>query len=289
MPLPEERSEFEAGQHAIGAILVKAGTLTQDEVATILRKQREKGALFGDNGKALGLLRQSDIDFALSRQFDHPYLQRGASKVSQTVVAAYDPSTPQVEALRALRSELMLRWFDGAPAHKSLAVVSEAPKEGRSYIAANLAVVFSQLGARTLLIDADLRNPCQHGLFGLDNRIGLSALLSGRAGADAVQRVPGLESLSVLPAGVLPPNPQELLSRATFGHVLGELALHLDFILLDTPPGTESADAQTIASRAGAALVVVRKNASRMWRVHDVAESIARANAAVVGAVLNDF
>ena len=184
------------------------------DVERILEQQREKGGRFGDAGRALGLLEQRDIDFALSRQFDYPYLRRGESRVSEAVVAAYEPASPQVEALRALRSELMLHWFSDDAAHKSLAVVSEARGDGRSYIAANLAVVLSQLGGRTLLIDADLRNPSQHALFGLENRIGLSAVLAGRAGAEAVQRVAELGSLSVLPAGVAPPNPQELLARA---------------------------------------------------------------------------
>jgi protein-tyrosine kinase len=194
-----------------------------------------------------------------------------------------------VEALRALRSELMLHWFNDDAAHKALALVSEARGEGRSYIAANLAVVLSQLGGRTLLIDADLRNPSQHALFALDNRVGLSALLSGRAGAEAVQRVPGFDTLSVLPSGVLPPNPQELLARPSFGVLFEQLAEHLDFILLDTPPATESADAQTVAARAGAALFVVRNNFSRLWRLQAVSESVAKARTTVVGAVLNDF
>ena len=287
-PAPE-RAEFDGSEGTIGAILVGAGTLTRQEVERILELQREKGRRFGDAGKALGLLEQRDIDFALSRQFDYPYLRRGESRVSESVVAAYEPASPQVEALRALRSELMLHWFNNDAAHKSLAVVSEARGDGRSHIAANLAVVLSQLGGRTLLIDADLRHASQHALFGLENRIGLSAVLAGRAGAEAVQRVPELGNLSVLPAGVAPPNPQELLARPTFGVLLERLAEHVDFLLIDTPPAAESADAQTIAARARAALFVLRKNHSRLWRVQAIAESVARARAAVLGAVLNDF
>jgi len=280
-PAPE-RAEFEGGERTIGAILLGAGALTRPAVERILELQREKGGLFGDAGKALGLLEQRDIDFALSRQFDYPYLRRGESRVSESVVAAYEPASPQVEALRALRSELMLHWFNDDVAHKSLAVVSEARGDGRSHIAANLAVVLSQLGGRTLLIDADLRNASQHALFGLENRVGLSAVLAGRAS-------PELGNLSVLPAGVAPPNPQELLARPTFGVLLERLAEHLDFILIDTPPAAESADAQTIAARARAALFVLRKNHSRLWRVQAIAESVARARTAVLGAVLNDF
>jgi len=284
-----ERAEFDGSERTIGAILLGAGALTRPDVERILELQREKGGRFGDAGKTLGLLEQRDIDFALSRQFDYPYLRHGESRVSESVVAAYEPASPQVEALRALRSELMLQWFNHDAAHKSLAVLSEARGDGRSHIAANLAVVLSQLGGRTLLIDADLRNASQHALFGLENRVGLSAVLAGRAGAEAVQRVPELGNLSVLPAGVAPPNPQELLARPTFGVLLERLAEHLDFILIDTPPAAESADAQTIAARAGAALFVVRKNHSRLWRMQAIAENVARARTAVLGAVLNDF
>ena len=284
-----ERAEFDGSERTIGAILVGAGALTRQDVERILERQREEGGLFGDGGKALGLLEQRDIDFALSRQFDYPYLRRGESRVSESVLAAYEPASPQVEALRALRAELMLQWFNDDAAHKSLAVVSEARGDGRSHIAANLAVVLAQLGGRTLLIDADLRNASQHALFGLQNRIGLSAVLAGRAGAEAVQRVPALGNLSLLPAGVPPPNPQELLARPTFGVLLEQLAVHLDFILIDTPPAAESADAQTVAARAGAALLVLRKNHSRLWRVQAIAESVARTRTAVLGAVLNDY
>jgi len=284
-----ERAEFEGTERSIGAILVGSGTLTRQDVERILERQRRQGGRFGEAGKALGLIEQRDIDFALSRQFDYPYLRRGESRVSETVVAAYQPASPQVEALRSLRSELMLHWFNEDAAHKTVAVVSEARGDGRSYIAANLAVVLSQLGGRTLVIDADLRNPSQHALFGLDNRIGLSAVLAGRAGAEAVQHVAELGSLSVLPAGVAPPNPQELLARPSFGVLLERLAAHVDFILIDTPPAAESADAQTVAARARAALFVVRKNYSRLWRMQAIAESVARTRTAVLGAVLNDF
>lgn len=289
LSIPGSNVAARTSGRSIGAVLIDAGKLRPEDAEPILRLQREKGLRFGDAGIELGLITQADIDFALSRQFDYPYLQRGESEVSEEVVAAYDPFSPQVETLRALRAQLMLRWFDHDAAHSALAIVSASRNEGRSYIAANLAVVFSQLGERTLLIDADLRNARQHLLFGVDNRVGLSAVLSGRAGLEAVQRIPGLLGLSVLPAGTLPPNPQELLARSAFAQLLEQLAPHFDVVLLDSPPAAETADAQTLAVRAGAALVVVRNNSSRTRRVRGVSDSVVQAKAIVVGAVLNDF
>ena len=275
---------------SIGAILIDEGRLKAESAEAILRLQREQGLRFGDAAIQLGLLTQDDIDFAISRQFDYPYLLRGQSGVSETLIAAYTPFTPQVEALRALRGQLMLRWFDSDISRKALVITSPDRGEGRSFIAANLAIVFSQLGEHTLLVDADMRNPCQHALFGLDNRAGLSALLTGRGGPETIQRIPALRDLSVLPAGGLPPNPSELLARPEFTHrLMKEWAGEYDILIIDTPPAGDTADAQTIAACTNGAMIVARKNASRVSRVRSLVESITLTGATVVGTMLNDF
>lgn len=276
-------------ERSIGAILIEAGRLAPEDTERILRLQREQGLRFGDAATQLGVLTQADVLFALSRQFDYPYLLRGESAVSEDLIAAYAPLGPEAEAMRALRDQLMLRWFDTDPDRKALAIISAARNEGRSFIAANLAVVFSQLGKHTLLIDANMRNPSQHTLFGLENRAGLSGVLSGRCGAEAVQRIPELVELSVLPAGALPPNPSELLARPLFSECLRELKKEFDVILLDTPAAAKFGDAQTVTIRAGAALIVVRKNATRMWQVRAIADNSSQASATVIGTVLNEF
>ncbi len=277
-----------SADRSIGAILIDTGRLKANDAERILRLQRDKGLPFGAAAVQLGLIKQDDIDFALAQQFSYPYLKRGQSAVSEELVAAYAPFTPKVEALRALRAQLMLRWFDSDRDHKALAIVSSERGEGRSFIAANLAVVFSQLGMHTLLIDADMRRSCQHRLFGLENRAGLSALLTGRAGRETIQRIPALLDLSVLTAGALPPNPSELLARPQFAQLLQDLAKEYGAILLDTSAAGESADSQTVTVCAGAALIVVRKNASRLWRVRGIADRAAEIKATIVGTVLND-
>ena len=286
---PADRMASRRSERSIGALLIDAGRLTPQDAERILRLQREGGMRFGDAAIKLGLVSAVDIDFALARQFDYPYLRSGESKVSEKLRAAFNQLSPEVESLRALRTQLMLRWFDNDASRKALAVVSAGRNEGRSFIAANLAVVFSQIGEHTLLIDADMRNPSQHALFGLDNRVGLSAVLSDRGGPEVVQRIPGLAHLSVLTAGILPPNPLELLARPLFPKLLEELGEKFDVILLDSPAAAEHPDAQTLVVSAGAALIVARKNVAPMWRVRGVSDSVAPTSAVIVGTVLNDF
>ncbi len=275
-------------ERSIGAILMDTGRLTPEGAERVLRLQKERGLRFGEAAIALGILNEDDIRQALAYQFDYPYLPAGDGALSRELVAAYQPFSPEVENLRALRSQLMLRWFDAEAHRKSLAIVSPGPGEGRSHIAANLAIVFSQLGERTLLIDADLRRPRQHRLFKLSNGAGLSGMLSGRAGSEAVVRVSGLLGLSVLPAGVLAPNPQELLGRPVFADMLESLSHDFDVVILDTPAAAEFADAHTIATRAGAALLVARKDHSSLPQAAHLTRNLQEFGTTVVGAVLND-
>jgi receptor protein-tyrosine kinase len=283
-----EKLDTGAGR-SIGAILIDNGRLTPEAAERILKLQKEQGLRFGDAAIQLGLLSEADIQQALSRQYDYPYLMPGDERVSEEVVAAFKPFSPIVEQLRAVRSQLMLRWFDADVGHKTLAVVSAGRAEGRSFTAANLAVVFSQLGERTLLIDADLRNPRQHEFFRLENKLGLSSLLAGRAElAQAVIRIPGLIDLSVMPAGATPPNPQELLARPVFNALMATAAGQYDIVIVDTPAGAETADSQTIAARTRGAVVVARRDISSAPALQTFVTSLQHSGVTVVGSVLNN-
>lgn len=275
-------------QASIGAILIDSGKLSIEDADRVLRLQREEKLRFGDAALKLKVVTQQDIEFALSRQFNYDYLQPGSSSVSTAVVTAYDPFSDHAEAFRTLRSQLMLRWFDGEPSRRVLAVISPESKEGRSFVVANLAVAFSQLGERVLIVDADLRKPSQHALFGVENRGGLSAYISGRQSDSEIQKVPGLEHLSILPAGPVPPNPMELLYRGEFSRLLEELKGGFDVILVDSPPAAHYADAQVIAVRAGGAIMVLRQDESRAMFASDLADAV-RANTALIGTVLNEY
>lgn len=273
----------------IGAILMDAGLLSADAAEQILRMQRQNNLRFGEAAIRLGLLTEADIQYALARQFDYAYLRLSDRKsVSEEVVAAYRPFSAEVEQVRAIRGQLMLRWFDRAEHRQMLAIVGSGRFEGRSHLAANLAVVFAQLGERTLLIDGDMRNPRQHSLFMLENKLGLSTLLAQRSREEAIVRITDLVGLSVLPAGPVPPNPSELLYRQEFHELLVHVQASYDVVLFDTPCLSVGDDAAMIALSAGAALAVARSTHTRKAAFDDMVSGLSSAGVAVVGSVLND-
>jgi protein-tyrosine kinase len=279
-----------AGSHSsIGTILVDSGRLSAENAERILRLQIEQDKRFGDVGIKLGLLTEEDIRFALSRQFDYLYLPQSDTSLNHDLVSAYEPFSPVVEKLRALRGQLMLRWFNADTRRNALAVVSPGENEGRSFIAANLAIVFSQLGERTLLIDADLRNPRQHKLFKLRQGGGLSGMLAGRSGTEAIARISQLPGLWALPAGAVPPNPQELIGRPVFAELLQTLIQDFDVVVVDTPAAGIHAEALTIAVGVSSALLLARKNQSSMQDVATLARSLEQTRTMLVGSVLNDY
>jgi chain length determinant protein tyrosine kinase EpsG len=211
----------------------------------------------------------------------------GESALSPELIAAYRPNSKRAEELRTLRSELVLRWFGRGNA--VLAVVEARQGHGCSVLAANLAVTFAQLGERTLLIDADLRAPTQHTLFGLTPTYGLVDFLKGREALDRVPtEVPGFSCLSVMCAGASPPNPQELLGHLSFGYVIETAPAKYDVVIVDAPPILECADAQIIAARAGGVVLATKRHRTGVADATRVKSQLERAGAVLLGAVIDE-
>ncbi len=273
---------------SIGGILVDNGKLQPEDAERILQFQREVGIRFGDAGIQLGLLTEADILFALSMQFDYPFLSGPTRPVSEDVVVAYRPFGHEGERLRVLRSQLQLRWFDEEGKRSSLAIVGAQRQEGRSHLAANLAVSFAQAGERTLLIDADLHNASQHKYFKLNNTSGLSNLLVGQIQESVLKFVPGIPGLAVLPSGPLPPNPQELLSRPALKRIIDQSTSTFSVVIIDSPALETGIDAALVARAAGAALVVARTNLTKKKLFNESISIVNDTGARVVGSVLVD-
>jgi chain length determinant protein tyrosine kinase EpsG len=270
----------------IGKLLIDAGKLNANDVKRIVALQKEQGLRFGEAALSLRLVDSKDILRALSVQFEYPYAPAD-SGLHRDLVMATQPFGARAEALRALRSQLMLRWFGGR--RKLLTVTSARRGEGCSEVAANLAIAYAQLGEKTLLIDTDMRTPGLHKLFSFKEGVGLSNLLAGRGSLfEAVEYVDPINGLAVLCTGAQPPNPQELLSRAAFVSLLTEASETYDVIILDTAPALESADAQIVAAVTGGALVVARRNQTRSRDLQRVGDQFVPAGVTVVGTVMVD-
>ena len=276
---------------SLGGILIDSGLLRPEDVDRILLLQKQENLRFGEAAVKLGLISEADVQYALSRQFSYAYLRKttGDKKpVSDELIAAYEPFSPRVEELRAIRTQLMLRWFDKADRRQVLTVLGTERGEGRSHLAANLAIVFAQLGERTLLIDADLRHPRQHELFYLENKVGFSTVLAGRSREEAIVRIPDLGGLCVLPAGPVPPNPLELLNRLNFDEFMIQAKSTFDVVIIDTPALSAFEDAAVIAVRTGAAIAVARNAQTRVAAFADLIQGLINNGVNVVGSVLND-
>lgn len=278
---------------SIGRIIAEANKLNAEQVEQILAYQKKNGVRFGEAAVALGLANGEDVMWALSQQFHYPYSPGAAKQLSEELVVANKPFSAQAEAFRVLRSQINMRLFAAGEAKRAIAVISPDSGDGKSFFAANMAVAFSQLGGRTLLVDADMRNPRQHEIFGLNGQgsstsAGLSGILSGRAEANAIRTVPDLPSLFVMPVGTMPPNPTELVERPAFGLLMKELISKFDYVIVDTPAAVYGADGAVIAAHSGAALMVARKDASRADAVQALADNLANGPAVFAGVVVNE-
>jgi chain length determinant protein tyrosine kinase EpsG len=274
----------EPADSSVGGLLIQAGKIKPHDVERILDLQAQKGLRFGEAAVKLGLVTESDIQDALSLQFDYPLVGSDKSAFSEELVAACAPFSKEVESLRALRTQLLLRWF--GLGNQTMAITGAIGGEGASWLAANMAIVFSQQGKRTLLIDADLRQPKQHQLFRLDNGVGLSDMIAGRADTSVIHQVSAFPALSLLTAGTQAPNPTELLARPTFGQLLDTFRKQYDIILLDTTPAIPLADCQIVAAQAHGVLIAARRNVSKLGPVAALKDMAAAAGASVVGAIV---
>jgi len=286
---PQADDGADVHDRSIGDILAELRNLTAEQVQRVLQHQQDQGVRFGEAAVALGMASKDDVLFALSRQFHYPYAPEEKRSVSPELVALNEPFSPRAEGFRAMRSQLMMRLFADAEPRRALAVVSPDAGDGKTYCAANLAVALAQLGGRTLLVDADMRGPRQHEVFKLKNKAGLSSILSGRSDSHVIQQVPGVSSLFVLPVGTTPPNPLELVERPAFGLLMRELASKFDHVIVDTPAAVYGADASVIAARCGAALIIARKDRSRVVMLQDLVASFEGSPAKLAGVIVNEY
>ncbi len=202
------------------------------------------------------------------------------------LVGILSPRSSAAEAYRALRANIEFASVD-VPLH-TLLIASASPGEGKTMTASNLAVVFAQSGRKVLLVDADLRRPGVHELFDLANSRGLTAMLRDESvSLDSVAQPTDQTNLRILTTGPLPPNPAELLGSHRMQAVLRLLRQDADLVIFDSPPLQAVTDAAVLSSFVDGTLLVIDAGRSRRRMVRVARETLTRAGARTLGAVLN--
>lgn len=274
----------------IGEIISKVNNLTAEQIESIVHYQRNNNVRFGEAAVALGLANSDDVMWALAQQFHYPYSGEHEDNYSKELVIAKSPFSAQAEGFRTTRSHLIMKMYSGTVPRKALAILSTESGDGKSYFAANMAAAFSQLSGKTLLIDANMRNPRLHEIFKLPNTsTGLTNILTGRAVSNVIQSVKSLPSLFVLPVGTVPPNPLEMAERPAFGLLIRELLTKFDHVLVDTPAMSQGMDGAVIAAKCGAAVLMARQNHTRINNLQSLVGALRMSDTTIVGSVVVDY
>jgi polysaccharide biosynthesis transport protein len=205
--------------------------------------------------------------------------------VPRPLISYLDPHSEITEAYRALRTSILLSSVSHPP--RSILITSSVPKDGKTMTCINTAIVLAQQGKRILLVDADMRRPSVHNAFGLKGQIGLSNILTGGARAgDAIQATVQ-PNLFVLPAGLVPPHPSELLSSSLMRDLLKKWCEEYDHVIIDSPPVITVTDAVLLSVQTDAVLLIIRSGQTTAAHVRRTRNLLQSVKADVLGVVVN--
>jgi capsular exopolysaccharide synthesis family protein len=211
---------------------------------------------------------------------------KGGTDFRRRLITYEDPKSPVSESYRSLRTNVAYASVEKKI--KSLLISSSQPGEGKSTTTANLAIAFAQLRRKTLLIDADLRKPVQHNVFGHSRGPGLSEYLIGEVeDINSIIHATKVENLFIVTAGGLPPNPSELLGSNRMSELVNQLENEWDMVLLDSPPIVAVTDASMISGEIDAIALVVKAGSTERSAVDRALDTMRNVSAPLIGAILN--
>jgi polysaccharide biosynthesis transport protein len=265
-----------AGGGLVGLMLGIAAAFFADMIDRSLKTVKEAEALYGYT--MLGMIPRfetSDTPTALSASIDG---------ISPRVITMTSPRSVIHEAYQMLQANLKFISLDKKV--KTIAISSAVPREGKSEVVANLAASMAQSGKRVLIIDADMRKPMQHHIWGLVNTVGLSNVVVDQNELTSAVK-PISSNLSVLTAGVMPPNPLALIDSEAMTNFLERASRDYDYVLIDTPPLAGTADASVLGKMADGVLVVVRPGVTDSASATAAKSILARSDANIMGLVAN--
>ena len=204
-----------------------------------------------------------------------------------TLITLTDPRSAAAEAYRSLRTNLMFASVERPL--ETLLVTSSAQSEDKSVVLANLAVTFAQAGNKTIIVDADLRRPAQHELWGIANERGLTdMILQDTAMSSPPLVATDISNLSVLPSGKLPPVPSDVLSSAKMSEVIGVLRARAHYILFDAPPILVAADAALLGAKVDGVVLAMRVGVTRRDQAARAKQTLERVHVRLLGVALTN-
>ncbi len=270
----------------LGELFMQKGLLTTEQIDQVAQLQKEKKLRFGDAALSLGYLTQPQLDLALGEQFGYSIKDLLNGSADKSLKFFHHPFSKEAEEIRRLRSELLLKF--GGEEKIKITLVSAASGDGKSYMAASLAIALSQVGKRTLLIDADLRSGTLHEYFSLGKPDGLSSVLAGRIAVSnaLIQLMP---NLYFLPSGPQPPNPLEILRAPRMRELLESCSDQFDAFVVDTHTATNASDAQMVAHQTGRVLLLAKKGHTLIDELRQVKADMQVAGVEVLGTIFNQF
>lgn len=201
------------------------------------------------------------------------------------LVVHTDPKSPVSEAFRTLRTNIQFSSLDNPM--KTIVVTSAGPGEGKTTSVINLGITMAQSGSKVLLIDGDLRKPVLHKIFKVSDQSGLTYILAG--GLDYKEGVSPtyIEGLEILPSGVIPPNPSELLISNKMKQLLKEVSKDYDFVLIDTPPAAMVTDAAILSAMVDGTILVCASGQASIEETKRAKKLLENVNANIIGIILN--
>jgi capsular exopolysaccharide synthesis family protein len=202
------------------------------------------------------------------------------------LITLTDPRSPAADAYRSLRTNLQFTRLDNPL--KTVGITSPAEDNHKGRAAANLAVTLAQSGKKVILVDADLRRPSQHTLWGKENKRGLTTLLLENLDAKSILQATNVENLQLLTSGDLPPNPVDVLASNRMDSLLEQLKTQADILLFEMPPVLVAADASVLGQKLDGVVLVLQANKSRRDHTARAKEQLERVKVNLLGGVLLD-
>ncbi len=201
------------------------------------------------------------------------------------LIAQSNPKSPISEAFRVLRTNIQFSSIDNPI--KSIVFTSSLPSEGKTTIVTNLAITFALQEKRVLLIDGDLRKPKIHRIFKIENDKGLTSFLSNKDDYKLYLKQTSLKNLDIMPCGIIPPNPSELLSSNFMREFIKQMSLQYDAILIDTPPIGTVTDAALLSTIVDGTVLIASSGTVEIDAIVRAKELLEQVNANIIGVVMN--